>query len=148
MKTQTKTKCMTQVEAARCSNQLGTKCPSVPTVTSWYRHALQRCLEVGGVRGGELRSLGKLAKPLRWFQLKLAVLPVGFINSELTQTLTSMGEHSPLRPHYREAPFVCFPWLFFFFLTVFCILYRAILIRSLRCTKHPKFQTPSQQQKD
>lgn len=48
MMAQTKTKCMTQVEAARCSIQLGTKYPSVPTVTSWYRHALQRCLEVGG----------------------------------------------------------------------------------------------------
>lgn len=52
MMAQTKTKCMTQVEAARCSIQLGTKYPSVPTVTSWYRHALQRCLEVGGGNEG------------------------------------------------------------------------------------------------
>ena len=38
-----------------------------------------------------VRSRDKLAKPLRWFLLKLAVLPVGSINSELAQTLTSMG---------------------------------------------------------
>lgn len=59
MKPQTHRKCMTQVEAARCSNQLGTKYPSVPTVTSWYRHALQRCLEVGGGGGrGEAEEPG------------------------------------------------------------------------------------------
>lgn len=104
----------------------------------------------GGGSGGELRSLGKLAKPLRWFQLKLAVLPVGFINSQLTQTLTSMGERAPPPGLTIEKPPLsashgCF---FFFFLTRFCISYRAILIRSLRCTSHPKFQTPSQQPKD
>lgn len=55
------------------------------------------------------RSLDKLAKPLRWFQLKLAVLPVGFINSELAQTLTSMGGTFSPWPHYPEAPFVWLP---------------------------------------
>lgn len=50
------------------------------------------------------RSLDKLAKPLRWFQLKLAVLPVGFINSELAQTLTSMGELFPPGPTIQKPP--------------------------------------------
>lgn len=90
---------MAQVETTLCSaNQLGTKYPSVPTVTSWYRHALW--IYLGGTEEPETtgwgrRSRDKLAKPLRWFQLKLAVLPVGFINSELAQTLTGMRELSP-----------------------------------------------------
>lgn len=90
---------MAQVESALCSaNQLGTKYPSVPTVTSWYRHALR--IYLGGTQEPETtgwgrRSCDKLAKPLRWFQLKLAALPVGFINSELAQTLTGMRELSP-----------------------------------------------------
>lgn len=98
--------------------------------------AVTLCRDI--LKGGErLRSLGKLAKPLRWFQLKLAVLPVGFINSELTQTLTSMGEHSPPRSHYREPLFVWFPCFFPpLHLTLFCISYRGILIGNLRCTKH------------
>lgn len=33
-----------------------------------------------GFQGVRLRRMEKLAKPLRWFQLKLAVLPVGSIN--------------------------------------------------------------------
>lgn len=56
----------------------------------------------GGGRGAAAWNQGlrpcsrdKLAKPLRWFPLKLAVLPVGSINSELAQTLTSMGELFP-----------------------------------------------------
>ena len=106
VKGQTISKCMTQVETTQCSaNQLGTKYPSVPTVTSWYLHALWVYLGGEGGEAGESqeprlrpRSLDKLAKPLRWFQLKLAVLPVGFINSELAQTLTSMGELSPPGP--------------------------------------------------
>lgn len=49
------------------------------------------------------RSQDKLAKPLRWFQLKLAELPVGSINSELAQTLTSMGgTFPPLAPLSRS----------------------------------------------
>lgn len=105
VKGQTISKCMTQVETALCSaNQLGTKYPSVPTVTSWYLHALWIYLGGRGRQGRarkqrlRLRSLDKLAKPLRWFQLKLAVLPVGSINSELPQTLTSMGELLPPWP--------------------------------------------------
>ena len=109
VKGQTISKCMTQVETTQCcANQLGTKYPSVPTVTSWYLHALwiylggrgrQRRARNQGLRP---RSLDKLAKPLRWFQLKLAVLPVGSINSELAQTLTSMGELFPLAPLSRS----------------------------------------------
>lgn len=86
--------------------------------------------EGGGGRGGARnhglrpRSLDKLAKPLRWFQLKLAVLPVGSINSELAQTLTSMGELFPLAPVSRSPlclalslpsvhPILCFPSTFY-----------------------------------
>lgn len=93
--------------------QLGTKYPSVPTVTSWYLHALWIYLGGRGRQGRARnqglrpRSLDKLAKPLRWFQLKLAVLPVGSINSELAQTLTSMGELFFPWPHYLGAPSVC-----------------------------------------
>lgn len=111
-----KSKRMTQVETTLCtSNQLGTKYPSVPTVTSWYLHALWIYLAGRGRRERERtrnqglrpRSLDKLAKPLRWFQLKLAELPVGSINFELAQTLTSVGELFPPGPAIQEPPSVC-----------------------------------------
>lgn len=91
----------------------GLKPPSSPQI-SWAQNTLLFPLSPpgtftlcgyiweGGGRQGRARnqglrprSLDKLAKPLRWFQLKLAVLPVGSINSELAQTLTSMGELFP-----------------------------------------------------
>lgn len=58
--------------------------------------------------GAGPRSRHELAKPLRWFPLKLAAPPVGFINSQLAQTLTGMrelfppGQRSPLclLPHF------------------------------------------------
>lgn len=63
------------------------------------------------------RSLDKLAKPLRWFQLKLAVLPVGSINSELAQTLTSMGGNFfPPGPGYLGGP-LCLSHFLSFLLT-------------------------------
>lgn len=99
------------LKPSQCSpNQVGTKYPSVPTVTSWYLHALWIYLEGRGRQGRarnqglKPRSLDKLAKPLRWFQLKLAVLPVGSINSELAQTLTSMQELFPLGPYWEAPP--------------------------------------------
>ena len=113
---QTISKCMTRVETTPCSaNQLGTKYPSVPTVTSWYLHALWIYLGGEGGRQGRARNQGlrprsrdKLAKPLRWFQLKLEELPVGSINFELAQTLTSMGGTFSPWPRYLGAPSV---WL-------------------------------------
>lgn len=103
----------------------GLKPPSAPQI-SWAQNTLLFPLSPPGTftlcgyfteggagrrepetRGWGPRSLDKLAKPLRWFQLKLAVLPVGSINSELAQTLTSMGELFPLAL-YLGAPSV---WL-------------------------------------
>lgn len=97
-------------------SQLCTKYPSVPPVTSWYLHAMWTYRSIEGRRdeerrGGEMRGNGgdqgvrdKLAKPLRWFQLKLAILPVGSINSQLPETLTSMGQLSPSAPESRRLP--------------------------------------------
>lgn len=98
----------------------GLKPPSAPQI-SWAQNTLLFPLSPPGTftlcgyfteggagrrepetRGWGPRSLDKLAKPLRWFQLKLAVLPVGSINSELAQTLTSMGELFPPGPLSRS----------------------------------------------
>lgn len=92
-------------------SQLCTKYPSVHPVTSWYLHAMWTYRSSKGrrdeERGRDEREWGdqgvrdKLAKPLRWFQLKLAILPVGSINSQLPETLTSMGQLSPSAPESR-----------------------------------------------